>query len=127
MNHIAIHAAAAAAKARTEVLDAFRVQGATAPERARRLHELGLADDNGALRAFFESGVLRAVDSRGRALVPGGRAGAGDRYYLDEQAFIADRDGTAGAVNRRQVMLIALGAGILLAGLIVGLLRVRAG
>ena len=49
------------------------------------------------------------------------------RPDLDEQAFIADRDGTAGAVNRRQVMLIALGAGILLAGLIVGLLRVRAG
>jgi hypothetical protein len=130
MNHgamIAIHAAAAAAKARTEVLDAFRVNGATAPERARGLHELALADDNSALRAFFESGVLRAVDSRGRALVPGGRAGAGDRYYLDEQALIADRDGNSGSAKRRQVMLIALGAGFLLAGLIVGLLRVRAG
>ena len=43
---VAIHAAtaaAAAAKARTQVLDTFRIQDATAPERARTLAEIRLA------------------------------------------------------------------------------------
>ena len=68
MNHgamIAIHAAAAAAKARSDVLDAFRVRGATAPDRARPLYDLGLALDNAALREFFAAGILRGVDARG--------------------------------------------------------------
>ena len=128
MNHgamIAIHAAAAAAKARSDVLDAFRVRGATAPDRARPLYDLGLALDNAALREFFAAGILRGVDARGRAVMAGEMSGAGDRFYLDEAAFIAERDGTAGTVRSRQVLLIAFGVGLLLLGLVVFLLKVR--
>jgi hypothetical protein len=128
MNHgamIAIHAAAAAAKARSDVLDAFRLHGATAPDRARPLHDLGLALDDRALREFFASGVLRGVDARGRAVMAGEMSGAGDRFYLDEAAFIAQRDGSVGTIRSRQLLLIAFGVGLLLLGLVVFLLTVR--
>lgn len=128
MNHgamIAIHAAAAAAKARADVLDAFRVTGATAPERARGLHDLGLQLDNHALREFFTSGVLRAVDARGRAVIAGEMSGAGDRFYLDEAAFIADRDGAHGAAQRQAGVAIAVVFGVLLLGLLTAWLIVR--
>ncbi len=119
MNHgamIAIHAAAAAAKARADVLDAFRLNGATAPDRARALYDLGLQLDNHALREFFTSGVLRGVDARGRAVMAGEMSGAGDRFYLDEAAFIAVRDGAGGASKPQQVGLIALALVVMLVG-----------
>lgn len=119
MNHgamIAIHAAAAAAKARAEVLDAFRLKGATAPERALALYDLGLALDNTALREFFASGVLRGVDARGRAVMAGEMSGAGDRFYLDEAACIAQRDGAGAASRRQQLVLVAVSLVVLLLG-----------
>jgi hypothetical protein len=116
---IAIHAAAAAAKARTEVLDAFRRNGATAPERARSLYDLGLASDNHALRGFFEAGVLRGVDSRGREVLVGQESVSGDRYYLDEAAFIAQRDGGSFSTGQRRLLLISLGVGLLVIGLLI--------
>lgn len=128
MNHgamIAIHAAAAAAKARSDVLDAFRLHGATAPDRARPLYDLGLALDDAALREFFSSGVLRGVDARGRAVMAGEMSGAGDRFYLDEAAFIAQRDGSSRALKSQKLLAIALGVGVLLVGLLVSLLSVR--
>lgn len=128
MNHgamIAIRAAAAAAKARTEVLDTFRLKDATAPDRARALHDLGLPLDSRALRELFESGVLRGVDSRGRPLIEGGMAGAGDRFYLDEAAFVARRDGAGGGMRRRQLIAVAAALGVLLLGFVFAFLTGR--
>ena len=128
MNHgamIAIHAAAAAVKARADVLDAFRLKGATAPDRARALYDLGLQLDNHALPEFFTSGVLRGVDARGRAVMAGEMSGAGDRFYLDEAAFIAVRDGAGGAANRHQVLLVAVAVGVMLLGGLLAYLMAR--
>ena len=87
----AVVAIAAAAHARRirEVTDAFRLAGATAPERARPLDALG------AMSAS-------AVDELARAgvLVPGP---GHDTWYLSEAAVIARRDR---AVPRR--LLVAL-------------------
>ena len=93
---VAIHAAttaAAAAKARTQALDAFRLRGATAPERACPLPELGLAADNDALNELIQKGVIRGVDSRNRLTVLGDSVDRVAGYYLDEGAYIAHRDG----------------------------------
>ena len=122
---IAIHAAAAAARARTHALDAFRVRGATAPERARPLVDLGLTADDRALRGLLAEGVVRAVDARGRATVIGDDFARVAGYYLDEAAFVAQRDrgGSGGperARTRARILavlaaaLAALGAGLLL-------------
>jgi hypothetical protein len=122
---IAIHAAAAAAKAKSDALDAFRLKGATAPDRACALYDLGLSADNTALRDLFASGVLRGVDARGRELIAGELSGAGDRFYLDEVAFVAQRDGTSRTARSKQLIGIAIGAGLLLFGLVLFLLNVR--
>ena len=65
---VAIHTAttaAAAAKARTKVLDTFRTHDATAPTRARTLADIGLSADD-AVGKLIEAGVIRPVDSRHR-------------------------------------------------------------
>jgi len=116
---IAIHAAAAAAKAKSDALDAFRLKGATAADRACALYDLGLAADNSALRDLFASGVLRAVDARGRAVMAGEMSGAGDRFYLDEAALIAQRDGGLNSKQRRQVTGLLILFGLL--GLVIGI------
>ena len=65
---IAAHAAhAAAVRARTAVLDAMRVQGATAPERAHPLVELGLSADSAALREWLARRDPRGVVPMRRA------------------------------------------------------------
>ncbi len=105
---VAIHAAAAAQKAKTAALDAFRVHGATAPERARSLRDLGLDLGNDAVAKLIETGVIRGVDSRGRLTVLGDSIDRVEGYYLDEAAFIANRDGTDGTRSRKQAWLIAI-------------------
>ena len=121
---IAAHAAhAAAARARTAVLDAMRVQGATAPERARPLAELGLSADSAALREWMARGVIRSVDSRGRPTVLGDSYASATGFYLDETAYIAQRDR---GVSRRRVHALALLAlALLLLGLALLLLVAR--
>ena len=98
-------AAAAAAKARTQVLDTFRIQDATAPERARTLAEIGLASDDAAVRDLIAAGVLRGVDARARLTVLGDSIDRVAGFYLDEQAYIAHRDGTSARSSRQAVLL----------------------
>ena len=102
----AVVAAAAAAHRRriNHVLDAFRVAGATAPDRARALDTLVPARS-------------REVDELQRAgvLVASPR---GDSWYLDERAYVAWRD--AGMSRRARallliaVLLLAIGLAIAL-------------
>jgi hypothetical protein len=87
-----------------EVTDAFRLAGATAPERARTLAELRVAHAATA-ESLVKAGLLR----------PGAAAGA---WYLDEAAVVAHRGARAGRGRSRPV-IIAIGA---LAGLLVALL-----
>jgi hypothetical protein len=115
---IAIHAAAAQ-KAKCDALDAFRIHGATAPERARPLRELGFSGGNTAVAELIASGVIRGVDSRGRLTVLGDTIDRVDGYYLDEVAFIANRDGTGRASRGKRLRwvmgalaLVAVGAAI---------------
>lgn len=114
---VAIHAAttaAAAAKARTHTLDAFRMRDATAPERARRLAELGLADDR-AIRELISAGVVRGVDSHGRLTVLGDSVDRVAGYYLDEAEYIAHRDRAGSGAARWNVVALALGMTVALA------------
>lgn len=76
---IAVHAAQQQ-EAEAAVLDAFRLAGATAPERAQPLARLNLVHGD-AITRLEERGLLRAT----------GR----DRYYLDEAAVVARRTGTS--------------------------------
>jgi hypothetical protein len=104
---VAIHAAtaaAAASKARTKVLDTFRTHDATAPTRARRLADIGLAGDDAVAR-LIQDGVIRPVDSRGRLTVLGESIDRVAGYYLDEAAYIVNRDGADRASSRKGVLL----------------------
>ena len=105
---VAIHAAtaaAAAAKARTKVLDTFRTHDATAPTRARTLAEIGLAADD-AVGKLIEAGVIRPVDSRGRLTLLGDSIDRVAGYYLDEAAYIANRDGAERASSRKAALIV---------------------
>ena len=106
---IAVHAAnAAAAKSRDKVLDAFRTQGATAPERARPLAELGLSNDEQAFGAFVAAGVIHGVDSRGRPTVIGDAVNRTVAYYLDEPAFVVQRDRKSNGTQKRALVILAI-------------------
>jgi hypothetical protein len=116
---VAIHAAttaAAAAKARTHALDCFRTRDATAPERARTLREIGLADDDRAVGELISAGIVRGVDSRGRLTVLGDAVDRVEGYYLDEAAFIAHRDGKTGASSRSTALAVAIAVLLVVAG-----------
>ena len=112
MNHgamVAIHGAARAAaerKAMARVLDAFRVRGATAPERARPLAELGLSDGDRVLGQLVRAGVVRGVDARGRVTVLGDDLARPVAHYLDEPAFVAHRDAKTSADSRTAVLIV---------------------
>jgi hypothetical protein len=116
---VAIHAAttaAAAAKARTNALDCFRTHDATAPDRARTLTEIGLADDDRAVTELISAGVVRGVDSRGRLTVLGDVDDRVAGYFLDEAAFIAHRDHKAGVSTRSSAIAIYIVAALALVG-----------
>ena len=74
---LAASAAAAAARAERRHVDALRVTGATAPERAVQLEQLGLVRDE-AFKRLTARGVVREAARGG--------------VYLDEAAVIAHRD-----------------------------------
>jgi hypothetical protein len=97
----AVIAAAAAARRRRrrEVLDGFRIGGATAPERARRVDELGLSESR-ELAELVESGVLIRGPRR-------------DSWYLDEAAYVSHRDARSSRPTR---MIVALAVLLVLAG-----------
>lgn len=123
---IAVHAAAAAARERNRVLDAFRVQGATAPERARPLAELGLSADDRTIANLVQAGVIRGVDARGRLTVLGDDFARPRGFFLDENQAIADRDRGSISPRRRKVfVVVSIGLGALAA--LLGLVLLRAG
>lgn len=90
---VAVMAASAAAAERRHV-DAFRVAGATSPERAQPIASLGLARDE-VLARLTARGIVREV-ARGAV-------------YLDETALIALRD----RKPPRALLVVALLLGLL--------------
>ena len=120
---IAVHAANAAAQAQAKVLDAFRVRSATAPERALPLAELGLSSADRTLGALIASGVVRAVDSRGRPAVIGHESARPAGFYLDEGAYISQRDRRT--QTSRRVVLVALAVLFGTFAILIGILAAR--
>jgi hypothetical protein len=94
--------ASAAAMARQRVLDAFRISGVTAPERARTLESLGLVRD-GAFEQLVKEGIVRPS------------TGA-NGFYLDESAVIAHRDRKPSRATI--TVLVAIMVGMLLIALV---------
>jgi hypothetical protein len=92
----AVVAAAAAARARRlqSILDSFRLAGATSPERARTLDQLGVGRD-GQLEDLIEASVIVAAPS-------------GGGWYLSESAYVARRDSATGRLRRRLVFVAIL-------------------
>ena len=90
----AVVAAAAAARRRRlqRVLDSFRIGDATAPDRARPLASLGIAD-SAELTHLIESGVVYAGPAQGS-------------WYLNEGAYVAHRDAKRVHIQRRMVILL---------------------
>ncbi len=76
---IAVQAATAAKKERARIIDAFRLQQATSPERARPLDELGIPMSDRSLATYIRAGVIRGVDTRGRLAVTAMRTRASVR------------------------------------------------
>lgn len=110
-------AAAAAVRARADVLDSFRVSGATAPERARSLAELGLLDKTSTVEMFQHEGIVRGVDGRGRVTTDGDVRRA-ERFFLDEAAVVANRTRGAKSVGWRVGAAILVALLLLLVGII---------
>jgi hypothetical protein len=81
------------------VVDAFRLADATAPDRARRLEDLGLVDGNETRDLIVEA-----------VLLPGPRDGT---YYLSEAGMIYRRDDRKGLKALIIVMLVVLAIGAL--------------
>lgn len=111
---VAIMAAAAAAKAREEALDAFRLNGATGADRARTLAQLGL-EENTALRGeLLNDGIVRGLDARGQLLPAGKDAMRATTFYLDETALIAVRDNPTSARKAGRIAVVIVIAIILI-------------
>lgn len=92
--------AAAAARADADLLERFRIVGATAAERAQPLDRLGVSDSPGMTR-YLNDGVICRSPS------------AADRYYLDEVALAAYR-------RRKRPLMVALALAIMGVALILG-------
>ena len=121
---IAIHVAATATKARTKVIDACRLKGATAPERAQSLPALGLEPGDRYLAELVDQGVIRGVDRRGRAVVIGDEHNPSESYWLDEAAVIANRNGRE-SKSAKQAVFVVLAILLLFAGFALVLRAVR--
>jgi hypothetical protein len=102
----AVIAAVAAARARRvrDVLDAFRLADATAPDRARSLDEIGIAAP-AEVALLSEAGIV-LQDPR-----TGG-------WWLSEQAFVAHRDQQPKKAIRLLLVFIAITLVIVAAGMI---------
>jgi hypothetical protein len=84
------------------IVDAFRLGDATAPDRARRLEDLGIVADNEARDLIVEA-----------VLVPGPREGT---YYLSEAGMIYRRDERKGLKAIIAVAVVILALGLLFLG-----------
>ena len=91
--------AAARARARREVLEHFRLAGATRPESAVDLPEVRLIGER-QIERWEERGVLRAA--------------AGGGYWLDEAAYAVDE----AARRRRKGIVLAVVFAVLAAGVL---------
>ena len=97
------NAAAGRARRLVAVLDAFRLAGATAPERARPLQQLGLTQSDEVIALARQHVLVHEL--------------ATDGWYLDEAAYIAQRD----VRPKRAVRLLLVFVGIALAIVGVGM------
>lgn len=93
--------AAAKMRRRQEVIDSFRLAGATSPDQARRVEDIGVPHP-GEAEELLAAGVI----------VAGGREGT---FYLDEAAYIRHRDG------RRRSGKIAVLVAVLAMAIVLGL------
>ena len=109
----AVVAAAAAAHAKRiqNVVDAFRLADATAPERARSLADVSVVPD-AALEELTRAAVL----------LPGKRAGT---WYLSEAAYIARREARDRAASRSVLAVAIVGAVIVLFGGLIAVIVAR--
>ena len=109
----AVVAAMAAARAQRvrDVLDAFRLAGATAPDRALSLDEIGIAAPS-EVAMLSEAGIV----------VQDPRTGG---WWLSEQAYIAHRDQQPKKAIRVLVILIAITMVIVTIGMVVLLKQPR--
>ena len=116
MSHGAMIAIRAAGieTARTKLVDMFRLRGATAPDRALSLDQLGLSPSDETLTAMIGSGVIRGVDARGRPAVIGYEENRVAAYYLDESAYIAERDRRKRSETRALLVVFALVLAVIL-------------
>ena len=89
-----------------EAVDAFRLGDATAPDRARRLEELGLTPSD-ETRDLLVEGVLRPGQTEGT-------------YYLSEPGYIYRRNDRKTLRVIAIVSVMAIIIGILVFGLAVG-------
>lgn len=98
----AVVAIAAAARERRilEIVDAFRLAGATTPGRAQSSAALGVDTSRSEVQELIRLRVLTQTD-------------ATDRMYLDENAYIARRD-----ARRDRARLLMLSVVLIVAGLI---------
>jgi hypothetical protein len=119
---IAVNAAVAAENQRRRVLDAFRVHGATAPERALPLADLGLAHGDNAFAEFLKVGVIRGVDPRGRPAILGYEDSRIAGYYLDEPTYIAHRDGKKSKDAKLALIILGITLGCLLIAALIAVL-----
>ena len=92
--------AAASARADADLLERFRVAGATAAERAQPLDRLGVSDSPGLTRYLNDGVICRSP-------------AAADRYYLDEVALAAYR-------HRKRPVMVAVGLALMGLGLLLG-------
>lgn len=106
----AVIAAAAAAKRRqtNAILDAFRLAGATAPERAASTESLGLSGSR-ELDDLVTNGVIVASSQTGT-------------WYMSEAAYVEHRDARP-ARALRVLALVVLALTILGVALLIGLVE----
>ncbi len=116
-------AGASAARARTEVLDAFRVHEATSVARACLLADLDLAGGAARLDGLLRAGVIRAVDRQGRTIEAHGERSSTDRFYLDEGALITQRTSSPKRQALQVALVLLLVVALILAGGVVFRLR----
>jgi hypothetical protein len=89
--------AASSARASEDLLERFRVAGATAPDRAQLLSQLGLTTGTPWFMKYAQAGVICQTRP--------------DRFYLDEAAYAVYRRG-----QNRVAVVIALAAGVIALG-----------
>jgi hypothetical protein len=104
----AVVAIAAAARARRiqEIVDAFRLAGATTPDRATSCAAVGVDTSQSELKELVRDGVLTQI-------------GGSNRLYLDESAYIVRRDDRRDRAKLLMLMVVLIVTGMIGLGLFV--------